>query len=194
MNQEEAIIISGGRTYSSYGWNYKHALIVGDGQFIACFSGFEKRGVNYDRLDSYDQADNPITIESGQWYHVVGTCFGLTDPDDPVQPNPHERLICLYVNGVLVDSMQPTANSYHFNEVDWESGTANDTAYWNGSTNPFGSADPFKGEIDQINIYDLELSAAEVQANCNAGPIVPEPASISLMLLGLGLVAKRRRK
>lgn len=58
-------------------------------------------------------------------------------------------------------------------------------------------ADPaFQGQITEFTVYDTALSAAEVTAAFNAGPItaVPEPTSTALLGLGgLALILRRRK-
>ncbi|HDZ21647.1 hypothetical protein LCGC14_0315870 [marine sediment metagenome] len=57
----------------------------------------------------------------------------------------------------------------------------------------FSPADQyFPGEIDEVVIYDRPLSATEVLDYYNA--TVPEPASITLLLLGAGGLIRRRRR
>jgi hypothetical protein len=82
-------------------------------------------------------------------------------------------------------------------------------SYQKGALQPFGALamvqigprhglnnDVFDGFINEARIYASALSAAEIQAIFRAGPVVPEPATITmtaLSLLGLVHFARRRR-
>ena len=177
VNRQESIIFgSGESSIDSVGYGLRHALAVGDGHFIAMFGGWNSNGNDRDRIIS-----GPIN--SNQWYHVVGTFSGTGVAG--------ESRMELYIDGQLAGSVNPTVNTYNKVEVDWVSGIANESAYLVQGVS--GSAHAFAGDIDQINLYDTGLTAEEVLASYNAGPVgIPEPATISL--IGFGCLFLCRRK
>jgi hypothetical protein len=87
-----------------------------------------------------------------------------------------------YLNGSPVDSVTLTKTI---------SGLSNDYAL-------LGRAlynDPYlDGSIDEFRIYNTALTNGEVLASFNAGPDVPEPATMSLLALGGLCVLRRRRR
>ena len=60
--------------------------------------------------------------------------------------------------------------------------------YIGGETNETSQNEFFTGFIDDVRLYDNALTAAEVSAL-----VIPEPSSVALTFLGLGLLARRRR-
>ena len=51
----------------------------------------------------------------------------------------------------------------------------------------------FKGDLDEVRVYDEGLSSDAIAAIYNAGPVdVPEP--MTMLLLGLGGLLIRRKK
>jgi len=56
----------------------------------------------------------------------------------------------------------------------------------------------YTGTYDEFRIYDYTLTADEVAGNFGAGPndlnVIPEPATLSLLVAGIGLLALRRRR
>ena len=111
-------------------------------------------------------------IQSGVWYHVVGTYD--TTAGGATQ---------IYVNGTSLANV-PHAAAPLAALVDAQ------IAGWNG-------ARYFGGAIDEFAIYDTALSAAQVQAHFAAGSVViPEPSCLVLAacaLAGFGLLMGRRR-
>jgi hypothetical protein len=99
-------------------------------------------------------------IVAGQTYHVVGTYEGTTQR--------------LYVNGVQVASAALTGPA-----------SASSSPLYIGSWN--GSAEFFKGTIDEVAVYGSTLSAARVSAHYNAATSSTQTASFKG--IGAGLAA-----
>ena len=118
-------------------------------------------------------------MSEAAWHHIAVTYNG-TDFENT-----------LYFDGVQVDTRRLTGGpSYGPSESSWIG-----KATSNGNNLRFGTDDQlpsrtFNGLLDDIRIYDHELSASEVAA------LVPEPTSYLLTLVGIGMVlaARRRRK
>ena len=97
----------------------------------------------------------------------------------------------LYFDGVQVNTRALTGGpGYGAPESSWIG-----KATSNGNNLRFGTDDElssrtFNGLLDDIRIFDHELSASEVAA------LVPEPTSYLLTVVGIGMVlaARRRRK
>jgi extracellular elastinolytic metalloproteinase len=92
-------------------------------------------------------------LQTGRWYHVAATFDGTT--------------LRLYVNGVL-DATQ--ANAYATTGTDWRMGT----------TNLVGTApsEQFSGRLDEVRVWNVARSAAEVRADMLAAPALPLPAEV----------------
>jgi len=67
------------------------------------------------------------------------------------------------------------------------------SSYWAGQGDPV--REDFAGVIDEIIVHDTDLSAGDVLASYQVGPVVPEPATMLIMSVGGGIMlAWRRRK
>ncbi len=88
---------------------------------------------------------SPLSLEAGQWYHVVGTMDMLSA---------RTRTMRLYINGVLVSEIQtPEAVEYSTNGM-WTTLGAVENGGWQN----------LDGEIDDVRIYDRALTPEQVQA------------------------------
>jgi hypothetical protein len=97
--------------------------------------------------DSYKAAIGVTTVQTGSWYHVVGTY------------NSTSKILSLYVNGTLDGTttgttLPPTTGS-QFVQVGCSDGTSTPANFWSGS-------------IAQVSIYNRALSAQEIAQNYNA--------------------------
>lgn len=99
--------------------------------------------------NDYSRVTAPNPLQAGVWQHIAGTFDGTT--------------IRLYIDGILVGETLfpgPIATNGH--------------PFFIGRTDS-GSNDPdfFKGDIDEIGLYNRALSADEIQAIFNAGKCKP---------------------
>jgi len=80
-------------------------------------------------------------------------------------------------------------------DVGSELGDLNDVNSWLGRSNWTADAN-LDGTFDEFRIYDHALNGTEVAASFAAGPdtLIPEPSTGLLGLLGLGLLARVRRR
>jgi len=119
------------------------------------------------RLDVLDN-DPPVT--TGTWQHVAVTFAAGGD-------------LKMYINGTQQTDVQAlTAGHDLANLGNWLVGAERvGSRFYNGA-------------LDDVRLYDNELSASDVGALTTAGPLyVPEPATMSLLALG-GLAILRRRR
>ncbi|MBK1882145.1 LamG domain-containing protein [Luteolibacter pohnpeiensis] len=108
-------------------------------------------------------------IQLGQIYHVAATADYSTG------------LLSLYINGVLVASDTISA---------WGTGTTADEQYVIRIGSNAAGSEQFLGVIDDVRVYDTQLSASEVAALA-----IPEPTIAALggfALLGWTLTGRRR--
>lgn len=114
--------------------------------------------------------DGPLAV-LGEWQHLAITYDDATE------------MKRLYVDGEEVASSN-------------DSITPNDTTPFNiGAGQDFGTGFWFKGDIDDIGLWDGALSPAEIQTAMNQGvAAVPEPTAAGLLALSLGAVFLRRRR
>jgi hypothetical protein len=91
---------------------------------------------------SYIEAISPNSINTGQWYHIVGTNDGTT--------------LKIYVNGDLKD----TETSTGFRGVDYDAYIGYDEFYGD-----------FDGIIDDVAIYDRALTTFEIEQMYQRGLI-----------------------
>lgn len=104
-------------------------------------------------------------INDGKWHHIAGVYDGST--------------YTLYVDGVQDGS--PVAATGPIAQTDSHKFTI-------GAFEKSGTVSKFfDGYIDEVRIFDEALDAAAVSA------LVPEPATISLLLIG-GLLLRRRKR
>lgn len=89
----------------------------------------------------YKSCYTPNTITINTWYHVCITYDG--------------SILCLYLNGELVNSLVNSGPITYHNTCPWEIGG-------NPGATSFGSGN-FIGKINDLRIYDHALSAKEVQ-------------------------------
>lgn len=111
-------------------------------------------------------------VPFGEWLHVAGTL----DPGNRMR---------LYINGEMVaERTNNVPSTLYTGEAD----------FWIGQQ--FGSLNfpefSFEGRIDEVAVYDYELSEMQLMAHYRAGT-VPEPGSFALMAAGsIGLLVARR--
>ena len=120
-----------------------------------------------DGVTRQDANDDSGTLVTGDWYHVV-TTFTANDT------------LRLYINGVVQTDTGDlsTANAQYTGLDTWLVGTERQDSRF------------FNGAIDDVRIYDMELSAGEVGIIYETGPLymIPEPSSLTIAVLGvLGL-------
>jgi len=109
-----------------------------------------------------------------QWAHVA-TVIDTT-----------QHLAMLYIDGDLVDSV-PTTRDYVRGSSDPLLFGTYDTSLTNGRWY-------FDGLFDECWIYDAALSEGEIENLMAYNNIVPEPALLTMLLIGaVGVVARRRR-
>lgn len=112
-------------------------------------------------------------INDGNWHHIAMTVDLAA------------ATLRLYVDGALQNTQTmaiatfPTFNNFEVGRL--------------GRSAP---ADPFQGDIDDVQVYSNTLSAAEVQyLYANPGTSVPEPGTLALTgLAALALVRRKRSR
>jgi hypothetical protein len=109
-----------------------------------------------------EQAASPSPYPEGAWYHLAATVSKTTGT------------VKLYVNGAFSDQASFTAGSAaeDYGTTPWQIGRAG----------PSWAAD---GKIDQVRIYNRELSAAEIADLFNETPPQPPDAALPAGLWGL---------
>ncbi|TWT29340.1 hypothetical protein KOR34_52500 [Posidoniimonas corsicana] len=122
-----------------------------------------------DGMESFVQSTGPLT--TGQEHHVVVT---IDQTDTTVNAN---GTLNLYLNGALVNS-GPVVGAGTAAPIDITN--MNEVNSWLGRAQ---WADPlFDGSYNEFNVYDHALSAGEVTANFNAGPVPGELAVPTLVI------------
>jgi hypothetical protein len=121
------------------------------------------------------QTNNNIhaSAATDEWVHLTMTFDGTVEGNNFI----------LYVNGV-----KQSEKDYLYDDVGNSTGVSFDIGL-NARNNAY-----YDGDIDEVRIYDTALSASDVLATYEAGPVlIPEPTTLTLLALS-GLCAARRRK
>ena len=120
-------------------------------------------------------ANGTQVVNDGQWHHIAGV------------RNTSAGLVQLYVDGVLDTSVTDTTGSYvEVSAVPWNIGNTP------GSGPSFS---PWNGLIDEVEIFNVALSASEIQSIFNAGSAgkckpgaTPIPSLSLWALIGMALL------
>ncbi len=98
--------------------------------------------------------------------------------------------ISYYRDGVLLDTLNTNIQLANLNDVNNWLGRSN----WTADAN-------FQGSFNEFRIYDVALDGKQIAGNFLLGPdtlnleqAVPEPATAALGLIGVALIASRRRR
>jgi len=115
--------------------------------------GFTSAVVSFD-VGSFDKVSSTVGLNAGEWYHVVGTFDG--------------DIAFLYVNGELNNTRDViTTIPSSSNKVTI------------GANDPFDAwTDYLAGDIDEVGIWDRNLSASEVSDLWNDGSGISPTASV----------------
>ena len=116
----------------------------------------------------------PMDPYQGTWRHVAAV-------SDPTQEHPAPRTL-IYVDGVEINGHDARIENTNNVSRVLSAGGFDDT-----------TGNHFVAMIDELRIHNSYLSAAEVLASFQAGPVIPEPATLGLLGLGSLLMLKRRR-
>jgi hypothetical protein len=142
--------------------------------------------------------DNGSPIDTPRFAISTGGAFGeqqLNAPDAITAGSPAFLAVTfdlaghtavLYVNGVAVNTNTSMTLA--------PSDLGNTVNNWLGRSQ-FASNPYFEGSIDELRIHDTVLSASGIGIDFETGPddvVIPEPASLLLLLGGLGAFALRR--
>lgn len=119
-----------------------------------------------------DAFDNNPPVPTGTWHHVAATFAAGGD-------------LKIYINGALQTDVQPLLAGHDLENLgNWLVGAERiGGRYYNGA-------------LDDVRLYDNELSASEVSDLNAAGPLyIPEPSTFLLAAFGfVGIVGLRRRR
>ena len=148
----------------------------GSGRYYMQFGVWEDQTIIYGirRSQTYDYCSwlGSTRIEQDQWYHIAVTTNGS---ETKAYINGHPEVFTKHPGSVC-------SNTWSFPQI---SNYAERAAI--GTLPRSSNAIYFNGMIDELRIYDRYLSAAEV------AQLVPEPATLMLLVVG-GLIAGRRRR
>ena len=134
-----------------------------------------------------------MTFYGGSVYAYFGG-GGSVNLESPLSTNTWHQIAMTY------DSTVGGNNSFLY--IDGaQVGARNSTGFYNGLAFTVGMDDTgggasFLGNIDEVRLYDHALSGADVLSAYNIGPVVPEPQTWALLVLGAAsyLVFVRRRR
>jgi len=143
-------------------------------------SGDSKWRVDLDDGSSRRDVLSDATPVAGTWLHMVLTFDSAAAGSEQLR---------MYVDSVLQGDVQSIGgdNDPYIFTNNWLIGTEQTDSRF------------FDGAIDDVRIYDHELSPAEISALFSDGPLyreapIPEPTSMTLLALGaIGLLRRRRR-
>jgi hypothetical protein len=124
------------------------------------------------RLTSYAVADNdsdPFAISFGQWIHIAATY--------------NNGAINYFLNGLALGGSDTSL----FNN---DGANARLTI---GARLGGNDVDQMSGRLDGVRVYNEVLSETQIR-EAAALSVVPEPATAGLMMLGAGILARRRRQ
>ena len=144
-----------------------HGVIVGKNNGNAVTAGYGlfsyKEGLEFTFYSQGWRRTTPrFPVTANQWHHVAGTFNG--------------NILYLYVDG------EQRASLAYNGDITAAAGYPVQIAYWRSRL-----PQHFNGLIDDIRIYDVALSPAEIRELA-----IPEPAT--LLVLGLGALAGLRRR
>jgi len=90
-----------------------------------------------------------------------------------------------YKDGLQVGGTKSHSESY--------SGPSPNRTFFGKREASNGNNESFDGQFNVIRVYDAVLTPAEILQNYNSD--IPEPATMSLLVLGgLGVITRRRRR
>ena len=118
----------------------------------------------------------PLDPFQGTWRHVVA----VSDPSVSHEDGGPRTLI--YIDGYEINGYDAKALSTDNVPRSLSAGGSDDTdgTHWIAM-------------IDEVRLYDHYMTAEEVMASFQAGPVIPEPATLGLFGLGGLLMLNRRR-
>lgn len=125
----------------------------------------------------------PAPLTEGDWYYMAGTYTVSAGAGSPSQ-------VDLYAANLTNGDTTLTHTAF-----------ANPGSYEVGVAGPFGigerfdtSGESFPGALDEVYLHEVALSGAVLQDHLDQ-LLIPEPATMSLLMIGgLGLIARRRRR